>query len=97
MDTYDFPGIDLVESMTSTSFSAYPNQEYLFVGTVVEDKEDPDSSTGHIFVFEIKDSRIELIETVEKPGIIYDMKPLHNSVVACVNGSVSNWSLYVSL
>lgn len=90
LDTYALPGIETVESMVMASFNGYPNKEYLFVGTVIENADDPDASHGRILVFDIKDNyKIELLEAIEQPGIIYDMKAFQNSVVACVNGSVS--------
>lgn len=75
------------------SFSGYPNKEYLFVGTVIENADDPDASHGRILVFDIKENyKIELLEAIDEPGIIYDMRAFQNSVVACVNGSVSGVS-----
>ncbi|CAO0790870.1 unnamed protein product [Mucor circinelloides] len=89
LDTYSLPGIETVESMAMASFSGYPNKEYLFVGTVIENADDPDASHGRILVFDIKDNyKIELLEAIEEPGIIYDMRAFQNSVVACVNGSI---------
>lgn len=73
------------------SFSGYPNKEYLFVGTVIENADDPDASHGRILVFDIKENyKLELLEAIDEPGIIYDMRAFQNSVVACVNGSVSS-------
>lgn len=71
-------------------FKEYPNQEYLFVGTVIENTDDPDASHGRILVFDVKETtQIDLVEAIELPGIIYALKSFQNSVVACVNGSVS--------
>jgi DNA damage-binding protein 1 len=90
LDTYDLPGNEIVESMTMTRFDAYPNQEYLFVGTVIESADDPDQSLGRILVFDLKENnKCELIEAIQLPGIIYNIKSFQNSVIACVNGSVS--------
>lgn len=90
LDTYALPGIEIVESMTMASFNGYPNKEYLFVGTVIENADDADASHGRILVFDIKENyKIELLESIPQPGIIYDMKAFQNSVVACINGSVS--------
>jgi DNA damage-binding protein 1 len=77
-------------------FDAYPNQEFLFVGTVQENSEDPDQSFGRILVFDIKDNiKCELIESIKMPGIIYNLRPFQNSIIACVNGSVSICIIYL--
>lgn len=87
---YDLPRGEIVESMAMATFHDYPYQEFLFVGTVIENVDDPDASHGRILVFDVKEiTHIELIEAIELPGIVYALKPFQNSVVACVNGSVS--------
>lgn len=76
--------------MTMAQFYAYPNAEYLFVGTVIENTEDPDQNLGRILVFDLKESnKCELVESIQMPGVVYNLKPFQNSVIACVNGSVS--------
>lgn len=83
-------GNEIVECMTMAQFDAYPNQEFLFVGTAIENEEDPDQSYGRILVFDIKDtSKCELLESIKMPGIIYNLRPFQNSIIACINGSVS--------
>ncbi|KAI8636915.1 CPSF A subunit region-domain-containing protein [Parasitella parasitica] len=89
LDTYALPETETIESMVMASFSGYPNKEYLFVGTIIENLEDPDANHGRILVFDIKDNyKVELLEAVEQPGVIYDLKAFQNSVVAAVNGSI---------
>lgn len=90
LDTYQLPENEIVESMTMAQFYAYPNAEYLFVGTVIENTEDPDQNLGRILIFDLKESsKCELVESIQMPGVVYNLKPFQNSVIACVNGSVS--------
>lgn len=89
LDTYQLPENEIVESMTMAQFYAYPNAEYLFVGTVIENTEDPDQNLGRILVFDLKESnKCELVESIQMPGVVYNLKPFQNSVIACVNGSI---------
>lgn len=75
--------------MAVAKFVAYPNQEYLFVGTIIEKEDDPDHDTGRILVFDFKENcQCELLDQVSIPGVVYNLKAFHNSVVASVNGSV---------
>jgi DNA damage-binding protein 1 len=94
---YALPSREIVESMTIATFKEYPNQEYLFVGTTIENIEDPDSSSGRILIFDVKETtHIELIKAIELPGVIYTLKSFQNSVVATANGSVSyTYDIYV--
>ncbi|KAI9468079.1 MAG: CPSF A subunit region-domain-containing protein [Benjaminiella poitrasii] len=91
MDSFDLEEHEVVESMTVAQFREYPNQEYLFVGTVIEDKEDEagDITRGRILVFEVKENqRIDLIEAIEEPGVVYSINSFQNSVVAGIDGSI---------
>ncbi|GAA5808539.1 hypothetical protein MFLAVUS_001930 [Mucor flavus] len=88
LDTYTLPNNEIVESMTMTTFVAYPNQEFLFVGTVIENPDDPNKNLGRILVFDIKERKCELLEQVNLPGVVFSLKSFQNSVVACVNGSI---------
>lgn len=91
IDSYSLPENEIVQSLAVAKFSAYPNQEYLFVGTVIEKEEDPDHDSGRILVFDFKEnSQCELLDQISMPGVIYNLKSFQNSVVACVNGSVSS-------
>ena len=90
LDTFNLPDNEMVESMTRAQFIAYPNQEFLFVGTVIENADDPDQSQGRIMVFDLKENnKCELVTSTQLPGIIYNIKPFQNSIVASVNGAVS--------
>ncbi|CAO3619548.1 unnamed protein product [Mucor hiemalis] len=89
LGTFDLRPNEIVETMTMAQFYAYPNAEYLFVGTVIENTEDPDRDLGRILIFDLKESnKCELVESVQMPGIVYNLRPFQNSVVACVNGSI---------
>lgn len=93
LDTYDLPGNELVESMTVTRFEAYPNQEYLFVGTVIENEQDPDNNVGRVLVFDLKEgNKCELIDAYPVPGVVYNIRSFQNSVIVAVNGAVSLFS-----
>lgn len=90
IDSYSLPTNEVVQSLAVAKFSAYPNQEYLFVGTIIEKEDDPDHDTGRILVFDFKEnSQCELLDQVSVPGVVYSMKAFQNSMVASVNGSVS--------
>ncbi|KAI8328162.1 CPSF A subunit region-domain-containing protein [Choanephora cucurbitarum] len=94
LDSFSFEGNEVVESMTISQFSGY-RQEFLFVGTAIPDAEDGESSRGRILVFQVNEARqLELIESVDMPGVVYDLKPCQKSIVACVNGSVFCLSIF---
>ncbi|KAI7899232.1 CPSF A subunit region-domain-containing protein [Cokeromyces recurvatus] len=89
MDSCELLENEIVESMTMAQFREYPNQEYLFVGTAIEDTEEGDINHGRILVFNIKENqKIELIEEVEEPGVVYSIKAFQNSVVAGIDDSI---------
>lgn len=76
--------------MAVAKFNAYPNQEYLFVGTIIEKEDEPDHDTGRVLVFDFKENcQCELLDQVSLPGVVYSMKSFQNSLVASVNGSVN--------
>ncbi|KAG0745943.1 hypothetical protein G6F57_002896 [Rhizopus arrhizus] len=87
MDTFELPTNEVVESMTITRFSEYP-EEYLFVGTLIENHEDPNNNTGRILAFTIENSRCELIDAVDMPGVVYRMESIKNTIIAAVDGKI---------
>ncbi|KAI8064743.1 CPSF A subunit region-domain-containing protein [Gongronella butleri] len=63
-------------------------QQYVFVGTVLPKGEgDKEKHFGRVLMFHFgPDHRLQLLDAVEVPGVVYAMKPYKNSLVVGVNG-----------
>ncbi|RCH91996.1 DNA damage-binding protein 1a, partial [Rhizopus azygosporus] len=53
LDTYELGNNEIVESMCVARFKEYPDKEYLFIGTLIENQLDPNNNSGRILAFTI--------------------------------------------
>ncbi|KAG1460698.1 hypothetical protein G6F56_005890 [Rhizopus delemar] len=87
LDTYNLGVNEIVECITIVQFSEYPD-EYVFVGTLIEDHEDPDKDSGRILVFTTESSKCELVDIVSLPNAVYSIVSIGNTVIASVQGQM---------
>ncbi|KAI8985259.1 CPSF A subunit region-domain-containing protein [Pilobolus umbonatus] len=87
-DTFKLPDDELVACLVS--YTNPDNQDqFLFVGTVVSKEDFPQQEGGRILVFRItEESKLDLIEEVNMSGVVKNMKPCLDSLVASVNGTI---------
>lgn len=90
LDTYELGNNEIVESMCVARFKEYPDKEYLFVGTLIENQLDPNNNSGRILAFTIDGFKCELLDAIDMPGVIYRMEAVENTVIAAVDGKVRN-------
>jgi hypothetical protein len=82
-----------VECFVVTKFDDDDDErEYLFVGTGINNPDDPERSTGRVHVFYTNDlKKCELVAVEDFPGVVLSMARYGNSIAFGVNGTVSNY------
>ncbi|KAI8975445.1 mono-functional DNA-alkylating methyl methanesulfonate N-term-domain-containing protein [Mycotypha africana] len=72
-------------------------EELLFIGTAIEDLNDPEACYGRVLAFRMEkhysnnqQHKLEFLEEYKMNGVVYDLRyfPLYRTMLACVNGAI---------
>ncbi|CAO3630375.1 unnamed protein product [Cunninghamella blakesleeana] len=92
---YDLLENELVESICVTKIFN-DDKPYIFIGTAIQ-TDDPDIQKGRIVMYKMNNNRsMQLIDSVEVPGVVYCIKPYMDSIAIAINGSV-NIYIYICI
>ncbi|KAI8369638.1 CPSF A subunit region-domain-containing protein [Radiomyces spectabilis] len=82
---------EVVESLVCANLD-HEDTKYVIAGTAIVNPDEPNQDRGRLLIFHVSAEReYRLIESVDLPGVLYDIKPVMTdspSIVIAVNGSI---------
>ena len=89
LDSYELLEKELVESIITAKIDDL-EREFVFVGTAITHDEEETQPTGRVLAFQVSPTgEYKLIDAFDVPGVVYCIKPFMGSIIAAVEGSVS--------